>query len=120
MPCKLANAMTQDKREKVTYGGSVPFVEVIRKLWRALMLNIKTVSTYGIFDAVASDDFAAFNRFAVVFDSLSNAACYQPVALFNHSSNTSSSSACGALNRALDDGVKPSSASRFRHRSANL
>lgn len=98
----------------------MPFVKVIGEIRRALMLNIEAITAYGILDAVASDYFARLNRFAVVFDSLSNAACYQPVALFNHSSKTSSSSACGALNRARDDGVKPSSASRFRHRSANL
>ena len=120
MPCELAYRVTQDKREEVANRRSVPLVEVIRKVLGALMLEVQAVSAYGILDAVASDNFATLDRFAVIFDSLSNAACYQPVALFNHSSKTSSSSACGARNRALDEGVSPSSASRFRHRSANL
>jgi hypothetical protein len=58
MPCKLSDAMTQDKREEVTHGRSVSLVEVIRKLWRALMLNVEAITAHSILHTVASDYFA--------------------------------------------------------------
>jgi hypothetical protein len=58
MPCKLAYRVAQHKRKEVANRRCVSLVEVIRKLWRALMLHIEAIAAHSILDAVACDYFA--------------------------------------------------------------
>ncbi len=112
--------MTQDEREEFADQLGLSSIEVIREIRLALVLQVDSVSAYRILDAIASDNLARFDCVAVFLDTLADAACYHPVALISHSWNGSSSSFWGALSLDLAEGVKPNSASRFKHRSANL